>query len=60
MGRHAENAADGDDPGAANPGDDDVVGLGDRRQLGVGQRGERLRAGNTRAALELGPVHSDK
>ena len=30
MGRHAEDAADGDDAGAADAGDDDVVGLPDR------------------------------
>ena len=33
MRRHAENAADGDDAGAADAGDDDVVGLLDRRQI---------------------------
>ena len=38
MRRHAENAADGDDAGAADAGDDDVVGLADRRQLRLGQR----------------------
>ena len=37
--RHAQNAADGDDAGAADAGDDDVVGLVDRRQLfWIGQR----------------------
>ena len=38
MRRHAENAADGDHAGAADPGDDDVVGLPDRRQCRLRQR----------------------
>ena len=38
MRRHAEDAADGDDAGAADAGDDDVVGLSDRRQLRLRQR----------------------
>ena len=39
MRRHAEDAADGDDAGAADAGDDDVVGLAELRQLRLGQRG---------------------
>jgi hypothetical protein len=36
VGGHAEDAADGDDAGAADPRDDDVVGLCDRRQRRLG------------------------
>ncbi len=39
MRRHAEHAADGDDAGAADAGDDDAVRLADRRQHRIGQRG---------------------
>ena len=38
MRRHAEHAADGDDAGAADAGDDDAVGLADLRQRRLGQR----------------------
>ncbi len=39
VGGHAENAADGDNSGAADAGHDDVVGLPDRRQHRLGQVG---------------------
>src|SRR5262249_46588870 len=55
MGRHAEDAADRDDAGAADPGDDDVVGFFDDRRLR--QRRKRVRTGDTGATLELGAVH---
>ena len=38
MRRHAEDRADGDDAGAADAGDDDVVGPVDRGQGRLGQR----------------------
>ena len=41
MRRHAEDRADGDDAGAADAGDDDAVGLPDRRQRRLGQRRQR-------------------
>ena len=47
MRRHAENAADGDDAGAADAGDDDVVGLADRRQRRLGQRRQVVPASAT-------------
>ena len=44
MRRHAENAADGDDAGAADAGDDDVVGLRrSRGSFGSGSAGEIAR-----------------
>ena len=42
MRRHAENAADGDDAGAADAGDDDVISAVDRRQLRVRQGDRRV------------------
>src|ERR1700687_1759288 len=60
MRRHAENAADGDDAGAADAGDDDVVGLADRRQGRLRQRRRVIEGGDGGALLELGAVHSDK
>ena len=49
MRRHAEQRADGDHAGAADPADHDAVALGQRGQRGLGQRpeiivGRRLRA----------------
>ena len=44
MGRHAQQRADGDDAGAADAGDEDAVGLVERRQLRLRQRGELRRA----------------
>src|SRR5262249_57886615 len=38
MRRHAKHAADGDHAGAADAGDDDVIGVVDHRQLRLGQR----------------------
>ena len=38
MCRHAQYAADGDDAGAADAGDDDIIGLVDRRKLRLRQR----------------------
>src|SRR5262249_59371915 len=57
MGRHAEDATDGDDAGAADPGDDDVVSFCDRRQLRLRPRRKRMRRGDTGALPELGAVH---
>ena len=51
MRRHAENAADGDDAGAADAGDDDVVGLVDRRQLRIRQLRQFMIGGDTSALL---------
>src|SRR5262249_24409849 len=56
MGCHAEDAADGDDAGAANAGDDDVVGLCDRRQLRLRQWRKRMRRGDAGALAELSAV----
>src|SRR5262249_58403336 len=47
MGCHAEDAADGDDAGAADAGDDDVVGFCDRRQLRLRHRRYPMPAGDT-------------
>src|SRR5262252_6746197 len=57
MGRHAEDAADGDDAGAADPGDDDVVGFCDRRQPRLPQWRKRMRCCDAGALPELGAVH---
>src|SRR5262249_47597358 len=54
---HAENATDGDDAGAADAGDDDVVGLPDRRQLRLRQRHLGVVGGDAAAALEGRAVH---
>ena len=40
VGGHGDQRADGDDAGAADAGDEDVVGAADRRKLGLGQVGE--------------------
>ena len=42
---HADERADGHDAGAADAGDQDAVGLVDRRQGGLGQRRQRVRPG---------------
>jgi hypothetical protein len=42
MGGHAEQGADGDDAGAADPGDEDVVGFVERRRRRQWQVGEEL------------------
>jgi hypothetical protein len=60
MRRHAEDAADGDDAGAADAGDDDVVGLADRRQGRLRQRRQVVDGGDGGALLELGAVHGDE
>jgi len=60
MRRHAQNAADGDDAGAADAGDDDVVGLVDRRQLWIGQHRQVMIGGDADALLQLGAVHRDE
>src|SRR5207244_7580791 len=51
--RHAEHAADGHDPGAADAGDDDRIGLRDRGLHGFGERRQVCRRFNGLAALEL-------
>ncbi len=53
MRRHAEDGPDGDDAGAADAGDDDAVGLVDRRQRGLGQRRRRRLTRDGGGALEL-------
>ena len=61
MRRHAEDAADGDDAGAADAGDDDVVGLPDRRQRGLGQRHRVVSRGDAPCpASSLRAVHGDE
>ena len=60
MRRHAENAADGDDAGAADAGDDDVVGLLDRRQLRIGQHRQIMIGGDALALFQLGAMHRDE
>ena len=45
MSRHPEDAADGDDPGAADAGDDDIVGLPERGQRRLRQRNLLLQGG---------------
>ena len=57
---HAEDAADGDDAGAADAGDDDVVGLLDRRQFRIGQRRQIVIGGDAPALFQLGAVHRDE
>src|SRR4051812_24633875 len=60
MRRHAENTADGDDAGAANAGDDDVVGPAELRMRGLRQRHHLLVLGDALALLQLLAVHSDE
>ena len=61
MRRHAENAADGDDAGAADAGDDDVVGLAELRMRGLRQRHRPPGpAGDALALLQLRAVHGDE
>src|SRR5262249_7628817 len=54
---HAEHTADRHDAGAADAGDDDAVGLADRRQRRFGQRREVGRRLDPLAALELRAMH---
>ena len=60
MRRHPEDAADRHDAGAADAGDDDVVGAVDRRELRVGQRAEFDVLDGRRALLQLRAVHGDE
>ena len=60
MRRHAEHAADGDDAGAADAGDDDRIGLADRRLRRLGQRGQIGRRIDALAALELRALDGDE
>ena len=54
---HAENAADGNDAGAADTGDDDAVGVVDQRHAWAWQCRPVAGFGNAFALLELGAVH---
>src|SRR5262249_18496101 len=58
--RHAEHAADGDDAGAADAGDDDVVGEVDLRQARIGQYWNGSLGRATLAHGELGAMHGDE
>ena len=62
MGGHAEQRADGDDAGAADPGDEDVVGAIERRRGRQRQIGEqRRRIGRGAIGLpQLAAMHGDK
>ena len=62
MGGHAEQRADGDDAGAADPGDEDVVGAIERRHGRHRQIGEqRGRIGRGAVGLpQLAAMHGDK
>ena len=62
MGCHAEQRADGDDAGAADPGDEDVVGTIERRHGRHGQiREQRGRIGRGAIGLpQLAAMHGDK
>ena len=60
MRRHAENAADGDDAGAADTGDDDVVGLVDGRKFRLRQLRQVMIGGDALALFQLGAVHRDE
>ena len=57
---HAQDAADGDDAGAADAGDDDVVGLRDRRQLRIRQHRQVMIGGDAGALFQLGAMHGDE
>src|ERR1700693_1762497 len=57
---HAENAADSDDAGAADTGDDDAVGMIDQRHAWAWQCGPVAVFDNAFALLELGTVHGDE
>src|SRR6185312_1618987 len=54
---HAKNAANGDNAGAADAGDDDVVGLLDLRQCRLRQRLQRVIASDAVALLQLAAVN---
>src|SRR5439155_1725264 len=62
MGGHAEHRADGDDPGAADAGDEDVVGAIERRRGRQRQIGEqRRRVGRRAIGLpQFAAMHGDK
>src|ERR1700730_8327473 len=61
MRRHAEHRPDGDDAGAADPGDDDAVGmLADFRELRLRQGRQVLVFGDALALLELRAVDGDE
>ena len=62
MGCHAEQRADGDDAGAADAGDEDVVGAVERRRCRQRQIGEqRRRIGSGAIGLaQLSTVHGDE
>src|SRR5205814_209030 len=60
MRRHAENAADGDDAGAADTGDDDVVGPAELGMRGLRQRHDLLVLGHALALLQLRTMHGDE
>ena len=62
MGGHAEQRADGDDAGAADAGDEDVVGAVERRRGRQRQIGEqRRRIGRGTVGLpQLAAMHGDK
>ena len=62
MGGHAEQRANGDDAGAADPGDEDVVGAIERgrgRQRQVGEQRRRIGRG-TIGLPQFAAVHGDK
>src|SRR3984885_9618753 len=60
MRRHAQNAADGDDAGAADASNDDVVGLIESGKFWLGQRPEIVVGSDPGAFLERGAVHRDE
>ena len=57
MRRHAEHRADGDDAGAADAGDDDAVGLADRRQHRIRGSGKSAAAATASRFFRLCAVH---
>src|SRR5579862_1957118 len=57
---HAQNTANGDNAGAAYPGDDDVVGLVDSRHFRLRQRWQIVIGSNARAFFQFGAVHGDE
>src|SRR5689334_2555490 len=60
MRRHAENAADGDNAGAADAGDDDVVGPAELGMRGLRQRYDLLVLGDALALFQLRAVHRNE
>src|SRR5215203_5459132 len=57
---HTEDAADGDDAGAADAGDDDVVGPAELRPRRLRQRHDLLVLRDALALLQLRAVHGDE